>query len=189
MIDVGGPAMLRAAAKSYAVGLAVCRPQDYDAVLAELRAERARHARADARAAGRRRVRDDGRVRRGDRALVPATSDDIPGDVRASRSTSVLQLAYGENPHQQAAVLRRARRAHAPALVRRAAPGEAALVQQPERPLGGAAAPRGELDRPACVIVKHANPVRRRASPRRSRRRTRRRSPPIPCRRTAASSS
>ena len=36
LIDVGGPAMLRAAAKSFASVAAVCRPQDYDLVLADL---------------------------------------------------------------------------------------------------------------------------------------------------------
>ena len=37
MIDIGGPALLRAAAKNFASVLAVCRPQDYDIVLSELR--------------------------------------------------------------------------------------------------------------------------------------------------------
>jgi len=38
MIDVGGPAMLRAAAKNYAHVTPVCRPDQYEDVLAELRA-------------------------------------------------------------------------------------------------------------------------------------------------------
>ena len=37
MIDVGGPALLRAAAKNFAHVAAVCRPEQYDPVLAELR--------------------------------------------------------------------------------------------------------------------------------------------------------
>ena len=37
MIDVGGPAMLRAAAKNFAHVAPVCRPADYATVLAELR--------------------------------------------------------------------------------------------------------------------------------------------------------
>ncbi len=37
MIDVGGPSMLRAAAKNFASVTAISRPQDYDDVLAELR--------------------------------------------------------------------------------------------------------------------------------------------------------
>jgi len=38
MIDVGGPAMLRAAAKNFAHVAAVCRPEQYEPVLEELRA-------------------------------------------------------------------------------------------------------------------------------------------------------
>ena len=33
MIDIGGPALLRAAAKNFASVTVVCRPQDYDVVL------------------------------------------------------------------------------------------------------------------------------------------------------------
>src|SRR5204862_5311744 len=36
-IDVGGPAMLRAAAKNHAHVVPICRAADYDLVLAELR--------------------------------------------------------------------------------------------------------------------------------------------------------
>ena len=36
-IDIGGPALLRAAAKNHAHVIPVCRPQDYERVLAELR--------------------------------------------------------------------------------------------------------------------------------------------------------
>ena len=36
-IDVGGPALLRAAAKNHAHVIPVCRPDDYETVLAELR--------------------------------------------------------------------------------------------------------------------------------------------------------
>ena len=37
MIDIGGPSMLRAAAKNFAHVVPVCRPDQYDGVLAELR--------------------------------------------------------------------------------------------------------------------------------------------------------
>ena len=37
MIDIGGPAMLRAAAKNFEQVAPVCRPEQYDEVLAELR--------------------------------------------------------------------------------------------------------------------------------------------------------
>ena len=71
MIDVGGPALLRAAAKNFASVAAVCRPADYDDVLDELRANGADVAGA-APPARRGRVREDRGLRVGDRALVPA---------------------------------------------------------------------------------------------------------------------
>ena len=69
MIDVGGPAMLRAAAKNLASVTPVCRPEDYERVLDELRGDGRALAR-DAAAARGRRVRAHRGLRRGDRALV-----------------------------------------------------------------------------------------------------------------------
>ena len=48
-IDVGGPALLRGAAKNHAHVIPVCRPEDYELVLAELRRRR-RHGRDPPRA-------------------------------------------------------------------------------------------------------------------------------------------
>ena len=80
MIDVGGPSMLRAAAKNFAHVAPVCRPEDYEPVLAELREGRGALAR-DAAAARRDRVRDVSRLRSGDRVLVR-------GPARRSRRSS-----------------------------------------------------------------------------------------------------
>ena len=40
MIDVGGPSMLRSAAKNFAFVIAVCKPEQYEVVLDELRTRR-----------------------------------------------------------------------------------------------------------------------------------------------------
>ena len=98
-----------------------------------------------------------------------------------------LEVAYGENPHQQATLLRAAR---APART-----CSARVEQLHGKPLSfnnvndlsAARLLMTELDGPACVIVKHANPCGV-GSPRRSKRRTRRRSPPTPSPPTAVSS-
>ena len=55
MIDVGGPSLLRGAAKNFAHVAPVCRPEQYDPVLAELRD--GRHLARDAPRARRRGVR------------------------------------------------------------------------------------------------------------------------------------
>ena len=46
MIDVGGPSLLRGAAKNFAYVAAVCRPEQYDPVLAELGRAASRSRRA-----------------------------------------------------------------------------------------------------------------------------------------------
>ena len=186
MIDVGGPALLRAAAKNFASVTVVARVRDYDVVLAELRAgsgattpelRRRLAAIAFARSAAYEAAiarwfqRDSG---------FPETF--VPSFDR------VRELPYGENPHQRAAYYaERGARTHLLGFVV-AAPGQGAVVQQPRRPLGGAAARRGA--RPARVRDREARePVWSRAWRTRSRRRTRRRSRRIRCRRTEASSS
>ena len=185
MIDVGGPALLRAAAKSHADVTAVCRPQDYDAVLAELRESG--------------QVTPMTRVRLAGTAFATTAAYDAAiarwlHDEEAFPETLTARLRRGAAPQLRrepapaGLVLRRARRAHPPALTGRAAPGQAALVQQPERPLGGSAAPArartaGLRDRQARESLRRRGRRDDRAGVRASR------SPRIPCRRTEASSS
>ena len=71
-IDIGGPTMIRAAAKNHHSVAVVVRPESYDAVLAELEAERRGDLRGDAALARQRGVRRHRRLRRGDLALVRA---------------------------------------------------------------------------------------------------------------------
>ena len=85
MIDVGGPSMLRAAAKNFAHVTAVSRPEQYERRARASCASTATsplETRRDARARG---VRDDGGVRGGDRELVRRDRA-VPGaaDARAS---------------------------------------------------------------------------------------------------------
>ena len=101
MIDVGGPAILRAAAKNYAYVTPVCRPRTTSGVLDELRSDGATLAR-DAAAAGGDRVRAHGVLRRGDRRLARrGARRSRRCSSRCSRSSSTF--AYGENPHQRGA--------------------------------------------------------------------------------------
>ena len=102
-IDVGGPTMVRAAAKNHAwVGI-VTSPSQYDAVLAELRAHDGMLSDATRRALA---LEAFARTAAYDAAIVelaPAGRA-APTAPRASRSTApTRQLRYGENPHQQGA--------------------------------------------------------------------------------------
>jgi phosphoribosylaminoimidazolecarboxamide formyltransferase/IMP cyclohydrolase len=155
MIDIGGPSMLRAAAKSYADVTAVCRPADYDAVLAELRENGGTTSLAT-----RRRLATIAFTTTA--AYESAISRWFQGDGELPETLvptfdRALELAYGENPHQRAAFYaERGRRTHVLSRV----------VQLAGKPLSfnnvndlsAARLAVREFDYPACVIVKHANP-------------------------------
>ncbi len=109
MIDVGGPTMVRAAAKNHAhVGIVV-NPQDYGAVLDELRVE---GALSDGT---RRRLARDAfdHTTAYDAAIVNWFDDDEigRGELPATLNISLIkeeELRYGENPHQRGARYREA---------------------------------------------------------------------------------
>jgi phosphoribosylaminoimidazolecarboxamide formyltransferase/IMP cyclohydrolase len=155
MIDVGGPTLLRAAAKNFTSVTVVVRTQDYATVLEALRAgdaetmlglRRRLAAIAFARSAAYEAAiarwfqRDSGLPE----FLVPAFE-------------RMRELPYGENPHQQAAYYaERGARTHLLAFVDQLQGKELSFNN-----LGDLSAARllaSELARPACVIVKHANP-------------------------------
>ncbi|CAN5872724.1 bifunctional phosphoribosylaminoimidazolecarboxamide formyltransferase/IMP cyclohydrolase [soil metagenome] len=107
LIDIGGPAMVRAAAKSHAHVGVVVDPAEYDAVLDELR-----RAGALSAATRRRLARAAFAHTAGYDAAVVAFFDADGGEdlfaptlhVAATREDRTLR--YGENPHQSAALYR-----------------------------------------------------------------------------------
>jgi phosphoribosylaminoimidazolecarboxamide formyltransferase / IMP cyclohydrolase len=157
LIDIGGPAMVRAAAKNHQFVAVVVEPADYAAVLSELRAEGAISA-----ATKRRLARDAfARIAAYDAQIASWFDDDVlpdtvlPNNVHLSL-TKAQTLRYGENPHQSGARY----------LIegRRSWWDEAAQLGGKEMSylnlFDTEAAWRlvHRFDEPACVIVKHANP-------------------------------
>ena len=155
-IDIGGPAMIRAASKNHDGVAVVVEPDDYDAVLAALQqdgldldARRRLAAKAYAHTAS-----YDTAITR----YLSATLDDDPLGERflyAGRRSQTLR--YGENPHQRASFY----------VDQQAAPGSLAAARQLQGKelsynniADGDAALEcvRQFDAPACVIVKHANP-------------------------------
>jgi phosphoribosylaminoimidazolecarboxamide formyltransferase / IMP cyclohydrolase len=155
LIDVGGPAMLRAAAKNFAHVAAVCRAADYEPMLAELRGNagelsldtrRALAARAFAATAA-----YDAAI-----AAWLAEAERFP-ETTVLAFDKVLDLAYGENPHQAAAYYaERGARTHLLARVDQL--HGRALSFNNLNDLNAARLCLREFIVPACVIVKHANP-------------------------------
>jgi phosphoribosylaminoimidazolecarboxamide formyltransferase/IMP cyclohydrolase len=154
MIDVGGPSMLRGAAKNFAYCAPVSRPERYGPVLDELRAEgalsldtrRALAAEAFATTAAY------------EAAIATWFSErETFADDLVLSFTKVLDLAYGENPHQRAAYYaERGGRLHLLSRVEQLHGKE--LSYNNLNDLSSAVALAREFTLPACVIVKHANP-------------------------------
>jgi phosphoribosylaminoimidazolecarboxamide formyltransferase/IMP cyclohydrolase len=155
-IDIGGPTMIRAAAKNFAFVAPVVSPESYDAVLAELRESDRRlspgtreNLAAEAFAYT---ARYDSAVARW---FQEKRGDFPPLMVRAFEK--VMDLSYGENPHQRAAYYaERGARTHLLARVEQL--HGKALSFNNLNDLSAARLLAREFTLPACVIVKHANP-------------------------------
>jgi phosphoribosylaminoimidazolecarboxamide formyltransferase/IMP cyclohydrolase len=155
-IDIGGPTMLRAAAKNYGSVAAIVDPADYPRVLEELRTKGAVSAEtrlALARKAFAHTAAYDGAVAN---YLTAADGAEYPA-VLTLQFHKLQDLRYGENPHQSAAFYRDSR------------PVAGALanykqVQGKELSYNNIADADAawecvkQYEEPACVIVKHANP-------------------------------
>jgi phosphoribosylaminoimidazolecarboxamide formyltransferase/IMP cyclohydrolase len=155
-IDIGGPTMIRAAAKNSAFVAPVVRPESYDAVLAELREQDRRLSSATreylAAEAFAYTARYDTAIARW---FQEKREDFPPLMVRAFER--VLELPYGENPHQRAAYYAQVgARTHVLSMVGQL--GGKPLSFNNLLDLDAARLLLAEFQIPACVIVKHNNP-------------------------------
>jgi phosphoribosylaminoimidazolecarboxamide formyltransferase/IMP cyclohydrolase len=108
LIDIGGPALIRAAAKNHTQVGVVVDPADYGAVLDELRASGSLSdatRRALARTAFARTAAYDATIVRWLDETGP-TADELPESIHLTYRRQPLALRYGENPHQRAALYR-----------------------------------------------------------------------------------
>jgi phosphoribosylaminoimidazolecarboxamide formyltransferase/IMP cyclohydrolase len=158
-IDIGGPAMIRAAAKNHADVAVVVDTSDYEAVLSDMDA----HAGAITRAL-RRRLAQKAFARTA--AYDAAISNWFAGEIgetapqfRALGGTLAQTLRYGENPHQWAAFYRTpdARPGVAPA--RQVQGKELSYNNLADTDAAYECVAEFDPERSAAVaIVKHANP-------------------------------
>jgi phosphoribosylaminoimidazolecarboxamide formyltransferase/IMP cyclohydrolase len=155
-IDIGGPTMIRAAAKNHAFTAVVVRPESYDAVLAELQAADAQLSldtrRALAGEAYALTARYDTAIARW---FAEQVEDFPPLFLRAFEK--VTDLPYGENPHQRAAFYTQVgARRHVLSMVAQLHGKELSFNNLLD--LDGAKTALRDFEVPACVIVKHNNP-------------------------------
>ncbi|MBM3513479.1 MAG: bifunctional phosphoribosylaminoimidazolecarboxamide formyltransferase/IMP cyclohydrolase [Alphaproteobacteria bacterium] len=155
-IDIGGPALIRAAAKNHSGVAVVVDPEDYAAVIADMSANKGA-------------VGNDLRRRLAARAYARTSTYDsaisgwFAGELKDEYPRWLTfggrlkqTLRYGENPHQTAALY----------ITGAARPGVASAVQVQGKELSynnindtdAAYELVSEFDRPACAIIKHANP-------------------------------
>jgi len=161
-IDIGGPAMLRAAAKNYPRVAVVTEPAQYTATLAELEtndgALSAKTRFTLAVAAFNRVAQYDAFISNylsaiqadGSRALFPAQNN--------SNFVKVMDLRYGENPHQQGAFYRDLWPVAGTLATFSQLQGKELSYNNLADADAAWECVRQFVDAPACVIVKHANP-------------------------------
>ncbi|MCX6339875.1 MAG: bifunctional phosphoribosylaminoimidazolecarboxamide formyltransferase/IMP cyclohydrolase [Candidatus Aureabacteria bacterium] len=159
-MDIGGHALLRAAAKNFRDVIVVCNPARYTLVLDELargagiipEGLRARLAREALEAV----ACCDAVYHRTLYAFVAPAADVMPVELRLDLN-KIGELRYGENPHQRAAVYR-AMECGEPSVVESVLLSGKALSFNNYIDLDTAFEIVKEFRRPACAIVKHANP-------------------------------
>jgi phosphoribosylaminoimidazolecarboxamide formyltransferase / IMP cyclohydrolase len=154
MIDVGGPSMLRAAAKNFAHVTVLSSPAQYKEVLSELREN------GDTTIETRRRLaRHAFETTSAYEAAISnwfGSAQPFPDQLTIALR-KVTDLSYGENPHQAAAYYREvAARRHLLSGIEQL--GGKELSYNNLGDLEGARRIARELELPGVVIVKHANP-------------------------------
>lgn len=157
-IDIGGPTMLRAAAKNYSDVTVIVDPQDYAAILTELQSS---HAYVLAETRFKLALKCFEHTARYDTAISIYLSKTLGQKFPQTLNLQfqrIQALRYGENPHQDAAFYRE--KTPPPATI-----AAATQLQGKELSYNNIADADAALEcvkafteTPACVIVKHANP-------------------------------
>jgi phosphoribosylaminoimidazolecarboxamide formyltransferase/IMP cyclohydrolase len=161
-IDIGGPSLVRAAAKNFEDVLVVVSPSDYPAVLEQLdrdggpakefRFELARTAFAHTASYDGAITNVLGTVTAGAGGFTRTGASTLPARLGVDLR-KVRDLRYGENPHQQAALYEGFGRGPGFTLLQGKELSYTNLLD-----LDAAARIVMEFDEPAAVVVKHTNP-------------------------------
>jgi phosphoribosylaminoimidazolecarboxamide formyltransferase/IMP cyclohydrolase len=158
-IDIGGPAMLRAAAKNHVDVTVLVDPADYAAVLAELDTTGATSIDTRARLAAKafaHTARYDAMIAGYLQRREGYAAQEFP-DVLALCFDKQQELRYGENPHQRAAFYRSPDTRGGGVATARALQGKDLSFNNIADADTAIECVRG-FAQAACVIVKHANP-------------------------------
>jgi len=159
-IDIGGPTMVRAAAKNHRFVNIVVNAADYGSILNEMQSNGGCTSMATrfdlAIKAYEHTAAYDGAIANYFGKQVPGGSEDFPRTFN-TQFTKAQEMRYGENPHQKAAF-------YVEAYPAEACIATARQIQGKELSYNNVADTDAALEcvknfqQPACVIVKHANP-------------------------------
>ena len=163
-IDIGGPAMIRAASKNHDGVTVIVEPEDYDRVLAEMAANGGATTlpfrKEMAQKAFARTAAYDGAISN----WLGAVVDDKDGKAEGFPRTFSVQftkkqaMRYGENPHQQAAFYVGGNPAAGSIALARQLQGKELSYNNIADTDAALECVKEFSEKPACVIVKHANP-------------------------------
>ncbi len=160
-IDIGGPAMLRSAAKNYQSVAVICNPESYARIIAELRKNNGSLPVELLCQLG---VEVFNHTSKYDAAIYnylsnivkrPKKSEDFPGELILAFD-KIQELRYGENPHQKAAFYREKNKNTGLANLKQLQGKELSFNNILD--LNSALELVKEFTNPAAVIVKHNNP-------------------------------
>ena len=151
-IDIGGPAMLRAAAKNHEFVTVACDPSDYQKIAAEID-EKGETSLATRQMLA---AKTFARTAAYDAAIASWLANEKLPEKVSFAGTRTLALRYGENPHQEAALYKSA---HARTGVGTAVQVQGELLSYNNiNDTGAAFELVAEFEAPTICIIKHANP-------------------------------
>ncbi|HTQ13489.1 MAG TPA: bifunctional phosphoribosylaminoimidazolecarboxamide formyltransferase/IMP cyclohydrolase [Rhizomicrobium sp.] len=161
-IDIGGPAMIRAASKNHEWVTVVVDTEDYAPVLAEMDANKGATARALrrklAQTAYARTAAYDAAVSNWLAGELAKDGDKAPPRRRALAGRLKQPLRYGENPHQEAAFYVTGERRFGVATAEQIQGKELSYNNINDTDAAYELVAEFDPKTPACAIVKHANP-------------------------------
>lgn len=155
-IDIGGPCMVRAAAKNHRHVTVVVDPNDYDNLLIQLHEQQGQMTFVQRRQFAQKAFQHTAHYDQKIYQYLAADEASFPASLTLNL-TKKLDLRYGENPHQQAAF-------YTDEQVNKANIASARVLQGKSLSYNNIADGDAALEcvkqftQPACVIVKHANP-------------------------------
>jgi len=155
-IDIGGPTMIRAAAKNHAYAVVVTSPESYDAVLDELGSSEGMLSTATRESLAAEAFAYTARYDTAIARWFSEKSEDFP-QLHIRAYEKVVDLSYGENPHQRAAYYSQVgARMHVLSMVEQHHGKQLSFNNLLD--LDAARKLAADFREPVCVIVKHNNP-------------------------------